>query len=128
MAKDAGCCPECKDVSSWGYSDEAHAMTCLKCGYSEVTGLREENARLQAVLGKLHPRVLKLSARGEPCIAIGCREPYFRAAYEMIRRQELSQGTWTQEDRDCMRIAMQVAHRWSLEAAEAADQKNGPDT
>uniref|UniRef100_A0A6M3KUQ6 Uncharacterized protein n=1 Tax=viral metagenome TaxID=1070528 RepID=A0A6M3KUQ6_9ZZZZ len=59
----------------------------------------QEIERLKAELYLLHPRVLKLARSGKRFIVIGEHEPYFMAAYAMIRDQEMKQGTWSEEDR-----------------------------
>lgn len=64
--------------------------------------MNDENAPLMSdkerAIESLHPRVLKLAAKGKPFIVIGCHEPYFREAYDMIECQERRQGTWTRAD------------------------------
>jgi hypothetical protein len=57
-------------------------------------------ARLRRIekAAKLHPRALKLLLEGKNFIVIAEHEPYFLRAYEMIREQELKQGTWAAED------------------------------
>lgn len=53
---------------------------------------------LRAMIDSVHPRVFKLATKGN-FICIGEHEPYYLAAYAMIRDQEMKQGSWTEEDR-----------------------------
>jgi len=64
-----------------------------------IQKLQAEIERLKEGLELLHPRVIKLAKSGKRFIVIGEHEPYFMAAYAMIRDQEMKQGTWTEEDR-----------------------------
>lgn len=53
----------------------------------------------------LYPRAAKLMRRGQKFIVIAEHEPYYLAAYEMIRDQEKKQDTWTAEDEQCYQEA-----------------------
>lgn len=64
--------------------------------------------RLQAIVGKLHPRVSKLLAKGRRFIVIGEHEPYFVDAYRLVRIQEQAQGTWTVECEDAYQEAKEL--------------------
>uniref|UniRef100_A0A6M3IGW9 Uncharacterized protein n=1 Tax=viral metagenome TaxID=1070528 RepID=A0A6M3IGW9_9ZZZZ len=83
--------------------DELTGLLCYRCRSrwqeKEMNELRAEIERLKAELDLVHPRVLKLAKSGKRFIVIGEHEPYFMAAYAMIRDQEMKQGTWTEEDR-----------------------------
>lgn len=63
------------------------------------------------IVSSLHPRVVKLARRGKPFIVIGCHEPYFQAAYDLIEGQERRQGTWTSADSHHKHASLQVAKR-----------------
>ena len=56
----------------------------------------DEIERLRA---SVHPRVWKLVEKQRDFIVIGEHEPYYMQAYALIRSNELSKGTWTEEDR-----------------------------
>jgi hypothetical protein len=43
-------------------------------------------------------RVEKLISEGKFFLVVSETEPYFSTVYEMIRKQELEQGTWTKAD------------------------------
>ena len=93
---------------------------------SEVRVLLREYSRLRDIVDNLHPRTIKLALRGEPFIIIGCHEPYFRAAYDMIRVQEQRQGTWTREDEEAMARAVIRGHNFRLAAKAAKAPKETP--
>lgn len=51
-------------------------------------------------LRKVHPRAFKLMAKGKPFIVIANDEPYFEAAYKLIRANEISIGRWNEADEE----------------------------
>jgi hypothetical protein len=61
------------------------------------TRLEQERDEAQRVM-EFHPRATKLIQKGKPFIVIAIDEPYFQAAYDLIRRQEKENGTWTDDD------------------------------
>jgi hypothetical protein len=52
----------------------------------------------QALFSKFHPRAVKLLEQEKPFIVIANDEPYFKQAYDLIRKNEKAKGTWTEED------------------------------
>jgi len=51
--------------------------THVALSWSKAIAKRDAQlAEANAIIEKLHPRVLKLAARGKPFIVIGCHEPY----------------------------------------------------
>ena len=77
----------------------------LRIGNGLCARLTDRVNDLEAIVEKLHPRVRKLMAKGRAFIVIGEHEPYFVAAYTMIRNRELETGTWSDIDEECYREA-----------------------
>ena len=83
-----------------------------KCCPDELTRLRE-------MVAKLHPRVLRLLAKGREFIVIGVHEPYFKSVYEVIRETEQHTRTWTDQDEERFARAIITWHNLKLERAAA---------
>lgn len=123
-------CPGCGAAANRHYEGhtwyECGSMRCANGHFIDgAECLRNQLAQEKAKNERLHPRVLKLAARDEPFIVIGCREPYFADAYKMIRAQEREQGTWTAEDERCFEVAL-IAWACAREAA-AQPQAEGEE-
>ena len=54
-----------------------------------------------------HPRAVKLLRKQKNFIVIAEDEPYFAEAYSLIRKNEMSKGTWTEEDERIYQSAQQ---------------------
>ncbi len=89
--------------------------------------LKVESAELRAIVGKLHPRVLKLLDKGREFIPIGAHEPYYPAAYAMIRCNERMGRTWTAGDEDAYQDAIDRWYKLQCEAAEPEGMTKVPD-
>jgi hypothetical protein len=74
----------------------------------------------------LHPRVLRLIAKGREFLVIGIHEPYYQKAYGMIRDREMQTGTWTEGDEVCY---VRAVDRWQAgqDAAAAEAAKGGAE-
>ena len=59
--------------------------------------LAEREKKLREALAR-NPRVEKVLLSGKGFLIITSTEPYFGEAYNMIREQEIAQGTWTHGD------------------------------
>lgn len=55
---------------------------------------------------EFHPRAMKLIRKKKNFIVIAEDEPYFAEAYNLIRRHEMSKGTWTEEDERIFHAAL----------------------
>ena len=44
------------------------------------------------------PHAVRLLRRGENFVVVAEHEPYFMQVYDLIRQNEKSKGTWTDED------------------------------
>lgn len=75
----------------------------------EIEKLRDEVAILQEAFDSVHPRVWKLVRRKRKFIVIGEHESYYMDAYDMIRKHEMSKGTWTEADNAAYTVA-RLAH------------------
>lgn len=91
--------------TTWAYNrvcralDKAHddirkLQTTIADQDVDIERLANQNIELEDFVNQLHPRVIKLARSGKRFIVIGVHEPYFIKAYQMIREQELKQGTW----------------------------------
>ena len=72
----------------------------------EIKRLKKEIEQLRAT----HPRAFKLMSKKKYFIVIANDEPYFLDAYSMIRKEERSKDTWTEED--------EIAYQYWLELEE----------
>lgn len=57
-----------------------------------------------------HPRAVKLLRKQKNFIVIAEDEPYFAEAYSLIRKNEMSKGTWTEEDERIYQSAQHSVH------------------
>ena len=48
----------------------------------------------------LNPRLNKVLASGKEFLIVTETEPYYLDVYQMVRKQEKMQGTWTDRDED----------------------------
>lgn len=64
-----------------------------------------------------HPRAIKLLRKNKNFLVVSEDEPYFIAVYELIRSNELHNGTWTNEDEERYRAAQ------LLRAPDTSEQK-----
>lgn len=71
----------------------------------------------------LSGRAGKLLKKGKTFIVVAVDEPYFRKVYEMIRDEEVRNGTWSQEDTDRM---AQAVHEWADVRADARLSASAP--
>lgn len=62
-----------------------------------IEELAKRDKRLREALSR-NPRVEKVLLSGKGFLIITSTEPYFGEAYNMIREQEIAQGTWTHGD------------------------------
>ena len=85
-------CPDCTNGEQWNGAELVECSTCKGAGFlpAALTG----SPAGEFVTG----RVAKLLKKGSPFIVIASHEPYYRAAYGMIRENERAQGTWSDDD------------------------------
>ncbi len=69
--------------------------------------LLQELLEKNALLEESYPRAFKLMRNNKHFLVIASHEPYYLKAYEMIREQEMKQGTWTDEDEALYKAAWQ---------------------
>ena len=72
-------------------------ITLAKRTIQENLGADVELAFLNNTLN-FHPRAKNLMVKRKFFIVIARDEPYFLRAYNLIRKHEMSKGTWTEED------------------------------
>ena len=78
-------CPRCGGRVAEDRSDSWH---CINCRLTELYRLRE----------LLQGRAGKLLNKGKYFVVVAHDEPYFSDVYNLIRRKEKTDGTWTEED------------------------------
>lgn len=100
----------------WSSDIYNRAYEAMMAVEAENQRLSAEISRINAILEKYghnHPRAMKLLKKQKPFLVVANDEPYYRQVYDLIRDQEMQNGTWTTSD------------EWHYEDALAALAKNG---
>jgi len=85
---------------------EINGGFCPVCMQMEMEGWKAAfRGAMQRIISleDFHPRAMKLMDKKKNFIVIADDEPYFIRAYGMIRKREIEQGIWTEEDEHLFR-------------------------